>query len=88
MFYVIKPLITDREQAMFIWSHVSKDLFTAIILTYRKIAASLHCRLWPVMPCANEFRDFLSLCSYTTKGKQPKLHLLGPELLTSALKCK
>lgn len=70
MFYVIKSMITSREQTMFTWGpELSKDLFIAIILTYKKRAASLLCQLWPVMPCANEFRDFLSLSSYATKGK-------------------
>ena len=70
MFYVIKSVITNREQTMFIWGpKLAKDLFIAIILTYRKRAASLLCQLWPVMPCANEFREFLSLSSCATKGK-------------------
>lgn len=37
MFYVIKSLITNREQTMFTWGpELSKDLSMAIILTYRK----------------------------------------------------
>lgn len=37
MFYIIKSMITNREQTMFTWGpELSQDLFIAIILTYKK----------------------------------------------------
>lgn len=36
-------------------------------------ATCLRTRIWLVMSCANEFRDFLSLYSYSTRGKYPPI---------------
>lgn len=66
---VSKQRLATAHRPWGIYEQLQAHLLTSV----GNWAVSLSSRLWPVMSCANEFRDFLSLYSYSTKEKYPPI---------------